>query len=555
MTTDTMKRSPGVYQRKRSSVWQWKIRAPKDLRHLYSSDLAENCSLGTSDLKEANLKAAQLRAEWLQKFATQRAALNPTKVDAITPAMAQFFAENVQHGSLSDDERLRTTPDNQAWLLRWMDGMGMSGADETPGEFGGMPDALADMLEGMHEEHHAVAKKALARGHLDKALPALLRVAAQAGITFDEDTPGYKEALQEVSKAIRHATEAKVKRDQGDIVDTPPPPDLKAIEAAKKPRTLRSVFDLWKEAKKRGKDSVTKTDRALAMFEALPGNPALADIRREHGIAFQSWLLKQDLASKTQHDTLTWVKSLLNFAYRDLEWIAKNPWIGLDIAYGTENEREPWTPKQLQAFFSQPLFARYELPQKQWRAGKDAAYWIPLLGLFTGARLSELCQLRVADVFERDGLMLISINEKGEGSAVKTAASVRNIPAHSELARLGFLEYVDATRKAGHERLWPDLKFRDGKAGGNFSVWFGEARKMGGSEHVVPDFHALRHTVRSALHASKVDQLTQDRITGHKAKGSIGATVYTHISDAQLRDAVEAIRYPGLALEKVYVTP
>jgi integrase len=32
------------------------------------------------------------------------------------------------------------------------------------------------------------------------------------------------------------------------------------------------------------------------------------------------------------------------------------------------------------------------------KAGGAAAYWVPLLGLYTGARQSELCQLRIEDV-------------------------------------------------------------------------------------------------------------------------------------------------------------
>ncbi|KJK23290.1 hypothetical protein UB46_16460 [Burkholderiaceae bacterium 16] len=548
MTTDKMKKATGVYSRTGSSIWQWRIGTPKDLRHLYMSDWAHRRSLGTSDLREANLKATQLRAQWLARFDEQRIALNPQSVEQITPAMATFLAEQMLHNTLREDEDRRTKPDEQAWLLQWMRGMGMAGADAPSDQLGGMPDALADMLEDLHVQHDAEAGKALARGKLVKALPGMLHVAQQAGIAFDKNTPGVREALQEYQKAVKQATSLKVQRDQGAIVETPPAPDLKAIEVAKKQPKLRDVFDLWREAKKRGKDAIEKTERALVMFEKQSGNPALKTIKREDGITFQSWLLKQDLASKTQHDNLTWVKSLLNFANRDLEWIERNPWAGLNIAYKTENKRSPWTTAQLQTFFSLPLFTRYELPTQQ-KAGKDAAYWIPLLGLFTGARIGELCQLRVADVVTRDDQAFISINDDGEGSTVKTAAGIRDIPVHSELVRLGFLEYVEATRQARHERLWPDLTLRKDKPGGNFSNWFGEARKLLAVD--VPDFHSLRHTVRTKMTEAGIAEAVQDRITGHEVKGSVGSKVYSH-PVAILRTAVEAITYPGLVLNKVY---
>jgi len=53
--------------------------------------------------------------------------------------------------------------------------------------------------------------------------------------------------------------------------------------------------------------------------------------------------------------------------------------------------------------FTQPLQARYELPRDH-RAGADAAYWVPLLGLFTGTRVSEMAQLRRADVEQTGGV-------------------------------------------------------------------------------------------------------------------------------------------------------
>ena len=43
----------------------------------------------------------------------------------------------------------------------------------------------------------------------------------------------------------------------------------------------------------------------------------------------------------------------------------------------------------------------------------------------------------------------------------------------------------------------------------------------------------------------------QDRITGHGLKGSAGTRVYAH-PKARLREAVEALRYPGLVLPRVY---
>jgi integrase len=341
------------------------------------------------------------------------------------------------------------------------------------------------------------------------------------------------------------------------LVDRPPTPNTPA-----KPRYLRDVFNRWKAPLMppeggRIPDNVKKKEAALKLYEAQTGNPPLAELTRDMGEAFKTFLMKEEGASKTKNMRLGAVKELLNYAYRDLEWLARNPWHGLDIPYVTENRRGPWTLAQVKAFFGLPLFTKYELPNTTASNGGPAAYWIPLLGLYTGATVGELAQLRTADVVNRDGIACISITDEDEGDSdkaeqrtLKTEQRRREVPLHSELLRLGFLEYVAAMQKVGEEWLWPALSFRDGKPGGYFSAWFGRLRKT--APENVPDFHSFRHTVRSKLAAERVPVPEQDRITGHKAKGSAGVRVYTHYTLETLQEDVEKISYPGLVLPKVY---
>jgi integrase len=82
----------------------------------------------------------------------------------------------------------------------------------------------------------------------------------------------------------------------------------------------------------------------------------------------------------------------LRYATEDLEWLERNPWERLDIPYKTTSKRRPWTEAELNTFFSQDLHTQYKLPRDN-KAGADAAYWIPLLGIYTGARIGELAQL------------------------------------------------------------------------------------------------------------------------------------------------------------------
>jgi integrase len=157
--------------------------------------------------------------------------------------------------------------------------------------------------------------------------------------------------------------------------------------------------------------------------------------------------------------------------------------------------------------------------------------------------------LRGADIEITDAGPFMHISEDADGATVKTAASVRAAPVHSELVRLGFLDYVAATKATAEESLWPVLRFRKDKPGAYFSDWFGQFRRACAVS--VPDFHSLRHTVRTAMTEAGISEAVQDRITGHEVQGSTGTRVYAH-PRAVLRKAVEPIAYPTLSLPACY---
>lgn len=569
MTTDKMpKPDIGVHRRPASTNWQWRIGVPRGLESLYRSEWAHRVSLETARLPEANRKAAALRAYWLARFDEQRRELNPQQADKITPELAAILAQRVAAGLLQADDTTRQNPEAAQLLLGTLQAVKQAGLSAlrigsaplaTPAVFtaqvdplDGLPDALAAELAEFNQDMNTNAARLQAFQKVAPLLPLVQVEARKLGIAFDRNTPGALEALRECLKAYRTGWQAIAQRDLGEVVATPQAPTKQQARQAK-PVHLRNVYDLWKVSKKRGPDALSKCLRALSMFEEQSGNPPVKHITRPQGDAFRSWLIAQPGSSKTAHDRLTWVKTLLGYASRDLELIPRQPWEGLDIEHHTETRRTPWTPAQLEAFFSLPPFTRYELPKAK-RGGLDAAYWIPLLGLHTGATVSELAQLRVADVFTDEGGPVLRITDEGEGQQTKNAAGrVRKVPIHSTLIRLGFLEYVAALKEAGAVRLWPVLPLRKGKPGGYFSEWFREARAE--ASIPVPDFHSLRHTVRTAMTEGGVmDPAIKDRVCGHAVKGSAGTTTYDHPKKAIVA-AVEAIAYPGLVLPRVFVGP
>jgi len=153
----------------------------------------------------------------------------------------------------------------------------------------------------------------------------------------------------------------------------------------------------------------------------------------------------------------------------------------------------------------------------------NSHYWIPLLALFTGARLNELCQLDRADIVQIDGVWCIDVNDKN-GKKLKNISSARLIPIHSKLINeLSFIQFVESSEDI---KLFPDLKASSVGYGQSFSKWFNRTYRkncgVGQSSNVRKDFHSFRHTF--ANYFKQMDGVQEYRVSellGHKSNSSI----------------------------------
>ena len=215
-------------------------------------------------------------------------------------------------------------------------------------------------------------------------------------------------------------------------------------------RSLRDVFERWRDCGTRSKDTLLACERALKLFESLTDNKTIEAITRADGDSFRAILAKQPVSSKTTKDRFTWVKALLRYAAEDLGWLEKHPWVGLKVSVTGQRTRRIWTQDEIDRLLGSDIFKKGIYP-RNWNAGGAAAYWLPLLGLLTGARLSELAQLKVADICLPT--LRIQIQESNNEQRLKTPSARRSIPLHSELIRLGFIDYVSKQARNNESSL------------------------------------------------------------------------------------------------------
>ncbi|WP_284262446.1 hypothetical protein [Roseicyclus amphidinii] len=95
---------------------------------------------------------------------------------------------------------------------------------------------------------------------------------------------------------------------------------------------------------------------------------------------------------------------------------------------------------------------------------KSGLYWLPLIVAYTGARREEACGLTPDDCLQDpDGTWFFRIAESNV-RRVKTMASNRIVPIHSDLIKLGLLDVIEEARKRyPDDILFPDIREPKGK--------------------------------------------------------------------------------------------
>ncbi len=157
-------------------------------------------------------------------------------------------------------------------------------------------------------------------------------------------------------------------------------------------------------------------------------------------------------------------------------------------------------------------------PENFLALNKPCDYWLPLLGLFTGARISELCQLKPDNIRQIDGIWAIDINEEDEDQSVKTPAGIRIIPMHQQLIDLGFLDYVEDVRQYGgtiFPYMTPDKFNHYSRTPGRR---FGEYLNRLGITDQKKVFHSFRSTANNELKQNTVQIEDRCQFIGHEYK-------------------------------------
>lgn len=170
-------------------------------------------------------------------------------------------------------------------------------------------------------------------------------------------------------------------------------------------------------------------------------------------------------------------------------------------------------------------------------------YWLPLIALFTGARINELSQLSLSD-FDKTaaGTWFLKIarldddeDDPHKLKSRKNQNSRRDVPVHKALIEYGLIEWRNRLRDAGYNRLFPELKHDAVKGYGKAATkWFsGYLGRLGWERDGRKVFHSFRATlVSECVNGLGLTPQQTALISGHST--GTGATIERYIKDADV---------------------
>jgi len=316
------------------------------------------------------------------------------------------------------------------------------------------------------------------------------------------------------------------------------------------------IVDRWSKERKVSAKGVDKHRAVARWFHEYVGAIPVEAITKRDVLAFKNKMVTLGVTAANANAKLSCLRTLLGYAVEN-DLLEANPADRVSVHDKDKDrrKRKEFELPALHALFSSPVYAANERPTM---GRGEAAYWLPLLALYTGARLEEIAQLRVSDVRKEaylDGddrqqtTWVICVMQE-DGLSTKTANSERRIPVHPDLLRLGFVRHVEQCVAAGHDRLFPALTpNKYGRLGAKWGEWWSIYRRdVCGIADRRLVFHSFRHTFKyHARHVGMIEGV-QRQIMGHSPGDTADEYGPSGYSLHQLVEGMKLYRIPGLAL-------
>jgi site-specific recombinase XerD len=288
-------------------------------------------------------------------------------------------------------------------------------------------------------------------------------------------------------------------------------------------------------------ETLGRYSKTISIFLSLLNHKdfPLEDINREQALNFISHH-RTRVSGATLYSHISRLKTLWEYAYRHA-WIkGDNPFDRHTINTTKDRKKkQPFTPEET----VQLLHAI-----KQEKPSMRLLVW---LGLYSGARISELVSVSLSSIKEEDGLTMIGIATEQKG---KTESATRHIPVPQRCLNL-FEEIKTNAVSEGSSYLFHDLVTQrdDARLGYGVTKAFGAIKKKYITTRTDKGFHSFRVMMATVLQRAGVSELIAAYMLGHSKKGLTMSYGYyskgysaKQLSEAQDKAVAELDRFMKL---------
>ena len=565
--------------RRDNGVLHYMRAVPKDVRELDASIL-KRCglprhqywrSLKTGDRREAVARTNECDFQFEKKLSKARAMARLARKNLTTANTAASYA-------FTPDERdlERMVRD---WLVGYQDQFGSVDERSFTEQIGELEDVIAS-LQADWRKNSAPFTVATIADHMIR----------EHGLDLPRNTPLYRRFIRIIHRGqleFYRRTLSELKGQSGQIFDQELfHPIRYEKDANAGPQSFATIAKLahdWinqSAASANPKTKALKAHRIGVVVEALGPNRKVTSITREDCERVLSLVIKrypknlsktrghrpleetlriaeknneEVISPATQKLYLTNMKSMFAFAVA-AGIRPDDPTALLKQKKPRRKVREPFSTIELRTLFSAPIFTGCKDDEDGYKAPgpnrpKRHRYWVPLIALYSGMRINEICQLGADDVVEQRGIWFFNIwADDRENRDNKTTASDRIIPVHPKLIKLGFIEYAKS-QKVGRGGLFPDLTGNPkGSGSDKLGKWFGRLCDSQGLSKPTLVFHSFRHNFRDALRETEAPEGVQ-KFLGGWGDEETQAKYGRGLSARQKFKWMSKVEYPGLNIE------
>jgi len=257
---------------------------------------------------------------------------------------------------------------------------------------------------------------------------------------------------------------------------------------------------------------------------------------------------------------LTRISTLMNWG-KSRGYIDENLFTGMKVPLKKTEQRkrrQPFSTDDLRKILTPTTFFDWTLnfrhPLSDITKNQNSYYWVFPIGILSGMRTNEICQLRIEDIIQEKNVWMFRVDES-ETTRVKTPSGIRRVPVHPNLISLGFLDYIERLKQNNEVRVFPSLtKSRDGyssKVSRHYNEKF--LRKLGIWKKQTKVLYSTRHTFINKCYSKSIDRDIIKSIVGHEPDFTIDVYGGNPFTPDQLFKGISKVSYSNIRWDRLKI--